>query len=215
MDDGSRQTYEVLFEAEKKLRRLLEIALSEQRYGDVARIAPFADGLLKLVNGANGSPATPLLAAPIPKPEGDSLEVHRTTGPAVSRQKVANTSTRQADVSYPRFERHGDRLVKLAWSKKDRREYEHRAPIDVILRVAELFEAHGATGSPFLMDVMMPFKSASGGEIPSYQAYLALAWFRTFGAVEARGKDGYAVVVPDLRQRVEQAWNDLPDALRK
>jgi len=61
----------------------------------------------------------------------------------------------------------------------------------------------------------MPFKSRSGAEIPSYQAYLALAWFRSLGAVEPRGDNGYAIVVDGLRRAIENAWNDFPDSLTK
>jgi hypothetical protein len=114
---------------------------------------------------------------------------------------------------YPRFERHGDKLVKIAWSKKDRREYEHRASAEVIFRVAELFQSDRAPATPFKMDTLMPFKTRSGAEIPSYQAYLALAWFRSLGAIEPRGENGYAIVVDNLRSTVGDAWNNLPDAL--
>ena len=82
----------------------------------------------------------------------------------------------------------------------------------MLFRVAEVFAGHAAIETPFLMDELMPFKMRDGEEIPSYQAYLALAWFRSLGVVESRGKDGYAVTVPDLQSRVEQAWNDLANA---
>lgn len=215
MINPTQQARQVLSEAENKLRGLLELAVSEQRYADVAKLAVVADGLLQLVSGAKASAPAGLSAEPISSADDSATELPRESGPILPRHRVANTSSRQPpDVLYPRFERQGDRLIKLAWSKKDRREYEHRAPVDVILRIAELFEGQATTRTPFLMDAMMPFKMASGGVIPSYQAYLALAWFRTFGAVEARGKDGYAVVVSHLRERVEEAWNGLPDALR-
>jgi hypothetical protein len=35
------------------------------------------------------------------------------------------------------------------------------------------------------------------------------------GVIESRGKDGYAVVVENLRNRVAIAWKGLPDALRR
>jgi len=61
------------------------------------------------------------------------------------------------------------------------------------------------------MDRALPVKMEDGGEIPSYQAYVALAWFRALGAVEERGRDGFAVVNGGLTpERLEQAWRELP-----
>ena len=40
--------------------------------------------------------------------------------------------------------------------------------------------------------------------------YLALAWFRNIGAVEQRGKDGYAVIGDQLQSaNVTKAWANL------
>jgi hypothetical protein len=192
--------------AEAKLRGIMQTALSKQRYSDVARLATLADGLLNIAKMArNGDAVLPSTTGlpQAPQPE------HQ-----LSRRRTTSLSSRSSDTAYPRFERQGDRLVKIAWSKKDRREYEHRAPVEVILRIAELFERDRAHG-PFMMDALMPFKAHNDDDIPSYQAYLALAWFRSLGAVEPRGKDGYAVIVDDLRSHVENAWQNLPDALRR
>jgi hypothetical protein len=112
---------------------------------------------------------------------------------------------------YPRFERDEEKLVKVAWSKKDRREYEHRAPHDVVNVVAASILGVGRPGKVFSMEDLMPFKTAAGAEIPSYQAYLALAWFRSLGLVEQRGKNGYAAVTGALNiSAIEQAWSALP-----
>jgi len=54
------------------------------------------------------------------------------------------------------------------------------------------------------MDDLLPFKSRSGDEVPSYQAYLRPGMFRSLGLIEARGKDGYAVAVDDLQARAER-----------
>ncbi|SRR6266436_326788 len=195
--------------AEAKLRAMMQTALAKQRYTDVARLAPLADGLLNILKMARNGDATlltPLIA------DADHAE-DRANKPDDAAVRITSTAQRLSEVGYPRFERQGDRLVKIAWSKKDRREYEHRATANIIFRIAELFERDRAPGTAFMMDALMPFRTRTGADIPSYQAYLALAWFRSLGAIEARGKDGYAPVVENLRKRIESAWNSLPDAL--
>ena len=39
----------------------------------------------------------------------------------------------------------------------------------------------------------MPVPDSAGGEIPSYQVYLTLAWLRHVGAVEKKGRSGYVL----------------------
>ena len=192
--------------AEAKLRRMMQAALSKRRYAELAKLAPLADGLLNLAKTARNGDVLSTSADNLP------LQQHAEPHAQVSPGRTGSRGSRSVDGGYPRFERQGDRLVKIAWSKKDRREYEHRAPVEVVLRIAELFERDAAAGKPFMMDALMPFKTSTDDEIPSYQAYLALAWLRSLGLVEARGKDGYAVVTESLRDRVEESWQNLSDA---
>jgi hypothetical protein len=209
MSDILTTAAEAISGAEAKLRAMMQTALAKQRYADVARLAPLADGILNILKMArNGDTAlpTPLIV------DVDRAE-HRANQSDDAAVRVTSTAQRSSEVGYPRFERQGDRLVKIAWSKKDRREYEHRSTADIIFRIAELFERDRGLRTAFMMDDLMPFTTRSGADIPSYQAYLALAWFRSLGVIEARGKDGYALVVENLRNRIKSAWNSLPDAL--
>ena len=63
------------------------------------------------------------------------------------------------------------------------------------------------------MDVVLPLKGEDGIDVPDYQAYLCLAWLRTIGAVEQRGREGYTMngAGADLTTVVKEAWNDLPN----
>ena len=44
--------------AEAKLRAMMQTALAKQRYGDVARLAPLADGLLNILKMVRNGDAT-------------------------------------------------------------------------------------------------------------------------------------------------------------
>jgi len=92
---------------------------------------------------------------------------------------------------FPKFERDGDRLVKIGWSKKDRRTYEHRAPKSVVIAVIDQIAAGVKPGRVFTMEQLMPFRDADGQDIPAYQPYLVLKWLQHVGAVKKKGKDGY------------------------
>ena len=43
----------------------------------------------------------------------------------------------------PRFERDGERIVKVSWSKRAKAEYEHRAPRDVVFSLLDAIRIIG------------------------------------------------------------------------
>lgn len=193
---------EIVRKAEEGLRELMQQALTAQRYGDVGGVAPLADALAELLRFSVAAGPGSLTSKSGIGSRGSSVLSPTAVGGG------AKPTVRDDD--YPRFERDGDKLVKIAWSKKDKREYEHRAPRATVLRVAEILSDSKTPGSAFAMDKLMPFKLKNGDDIPSYQAYLALAWFRALGVVEQRGKDGYAMTNGALdRARVEDAWRSV------
>src|SRR5688572_17229092 len=104
----------VLTETQERLRELLAAALQAHAYQEVASIAGYAEQVSKLLNGS-GTPNRRISLHSQPVPAADAP-----TGKSRSRKTL------------PRFERDGDRLVKVAWSKKERAEYEHRAPRHIV-----------------------------------------------------------------------------------
>lgn len=110
----------------------------------------------------------------------------------------------------PRFLREADRLVKIGWSERDHRVYEHRAPRGTVFEFARLAHDKASDTTAFTMDDVLPLKDQAGKESPSYQAYLALAWLRTVGAIQRVGKDGYTAKRENLeREALEHLWNSL------
>lgn len=200
MDDLRRAT-ELIETAHKAIRALMKEALRAERYQELAAVAPVADDLAALIR----------------RHQGGTLKVSSRTGSGdvephdrflVQKSTRASLPAAARGDDYPRFEREGDKLVKIGWSKKDRREYEHRAPRDAVFGLAERLSTTVKPGSVFTMDAEMPFRDASGAEMPSYQAYLALAWLREIGMVEQRGKDGYSLTNGHLDlSSVGMAWD--------
>lgn len=112
---------------------------------------------------------------------------------------------------YPRFERDGDRLVKIGWSKKNKEAYEHRAPREAVDAFVRHLASHVAPGKVFAMEDVMPVPDpGTGVDLPAYQAYLVLAWLRHVGAVEKKGKDGYVLRNGMLTGgKFEVFWSDI------
>lgn len=112
---------------------------------------------------------------------------------------------------YPRFERTRDTLIKIGWSKKGRDEYVHKAPkagVDAVTRrVIDLCK----DGRVFTTEALLPVKLNGGqDELPSYQAYVCLAWLRDIGAVEQHGRAGYSAHGDNMVETVNRSWELLP-----
>jgi hypothetical protein len=197
---SSRKAAEILSRAEVELRALIQEQLAHGLYGEVAATAMMADSLLRLVNGQN-YPRSPISAG---------VDSSRLTGAAGTA--ALQSPRRRSPKDYPRFARDGERLVKIAWSKRERAEYEHRAPRHVVQNLIDAVRKKKGEGKLFEAADILPVKdSATRQEIPSYQTYLALAWLRHVGLISKKGRDGYvlksAATSPD---RIAELWEGLP-----
>ena len=173
----------VLSEAEEALSTLMREGLADQRYDDVAAVAEVTQLLTDLI----GSLANP-------------AQEDRERGPSKPRQ------------SYPQFAKDGDRLVKVGWSGKNRQEYEHRTHRRVIWVFARVVRDRAEPADCFTMEDVLPLVYAGGKEIPSYQAYLVLAWLRSVEAITKDGRNGYRADVFKLSdESLKSLWESLPE----
>jgi hypothetical protein len=101
--------------------------------------------------------------------------------------------------------------VKVGWSKKDKTEYEHRCPKNVLSCLVSAFLSVGGSGKRFSMDEVIPLTDPTdGAELPTYQIYVALAWLRSLGLVEQHGRQGYSIRKGvSLAAKVDDGWNSL------
>lgn len=209
------QAIALLSETEESLRQLMASGLAAQDYSAISQIAVIADRLAQLnaaVAPARDDATTPQAAVPavsignastalVDLPDIKAME---STNPPSNRRK------------YPRFERDGDRLVKIGWSDRDRRAYEHRAPRAAVLEVCEALGKRSTRGRRFKMEEVLPELAESKEPVPSYQGYLTLAWLRSEGVVERDGKDGYMVRGGLLSaDRVEKLWGSLSERSKR
>jgi hypothetical protein len=204
--------------AEQEMRAIITDATKAQAYGDVAAVANLANSLSDLIrqmtSGAQFADLEPMGKRPIKLVGAEWPDDVRATPAEHAAVVHRSTSTKPRRDQYPMFLREGDRLVKIAWSKKEKRPYEHRAPRDVVDRLIDRIHARYkqvGEGRVFEAADVMPVKSGTGEEYPSYQAYLALNWLRHVGAITRKGREGYVLkrgaAAPD---KLERLWNETP-----
>jgi hypothetical protein len=205
-----QEAADILARAERDLRALIERALAEQRYRDVVAIASIADKQAELLSTVEkgGAGEVPTVSSDPLQKAGRFVTRKTRNRAALAKEEPREASVRSAD--YPRFEREGDRLVKVGWSKKDRRTYEHRAARKAILAFVRGVNEKAADDKIFTMEELLPLTS-NGEEVPTYQAYLALAWLRDLGVIERKGKSGYVLQHgPCSQEAMTNYWKQLP-----
>lgn len=187
--------------AESDLRGLIGQAAAAGQYELVGRLSGIARRLAVLAEEASdrGPPADLARAM-------ESQPARRLSGKgdAAKRKQAVKAH------GYPRFERMRDLLIKVGWSRKKRSEYVHKAPKEVMLELLRRVRESGESRAVFAAEDLLSMRSSSAGdEIPSYQAYLCIAWFREIGVLEQHGREGYSVRVEDIEESVGRAWNSL------
>lgn len=176
----------ILERCEAELRELVASAAGSGDYDAVLRITSWA----RQISMMSGS--TPA-SAPEKRPGAE--------GPK-------KASTRRA---YPRFVRRGDQIVKIGWSKREKSEYEHKAPRKAAQVLAKAAAEAGKDGRIFQINALLPLSDPKdGSEFPDYQVYLVIAWWRSVGLLDQHGRQGYSIPnSSQLHQAVESAWTNL------
>lgn len=206
--DLAKEANQLVQDCELRIRAMMESALAERRYDEIAKLASLASGLAGLVDGGpNSSQTTPPLGTAFVETAAVADSV-LSDGDVANARSSAGLRRRQAN-EYPRFERHADRLIKLGWSKKDRSIYEHRVPFAAIRPIIEKLVSSFGKGGFLRMEAVLPIVLEDRTEVPSYQAYLVLAWLRELGVVQRHGNDGYKL----LRKRLNE--NDVEEFLKQ
>lgn len=176
----------VLAKCEADLRALVASAADSGDYDAVLRITSWA----KQIAVMSGS-------TPVSAPEKTPL--------------APGTKKATARPVYPRFVRRGEQLVKIGWSKREKSEYEHKAPWKAALVLAKAAAEAGKDGRIFQINALLPLSDPKdGSEIPDYQVYLVIAWWRSAGLLDQHGRQGYSIPnATQLHQAVESAWANL------
>lgn len=179
------QAIEVLRTCERELRALVAESASKGDYSSVLQLTTLAQAIAELsIQAQSGSTESAL-----------SVEAPVRLNTVDAKPSAGSPKRASSDVLYPKFFKKGDELVKVGWSKRERREYHHRAPMPVVAAVGRALKKVGAKGRLFNGGDLLPLKNPEdSAEIPDYQAYVALAWMKNLGVVKQRGlRSGYTL----------------------
>ena len=190
-----KETVRLLENCEQGLQKLVAEAIGEGDYPGVQRATEFAKAISDLAADARAAASPPQPAA-------------------AGSAGIASRKPRTPTEEYPKFFRRGEELVKIGWSRKEKAEYNHRAPRVALHATAMAVQRAGAKGKLFNGGDLFPLKDATtGSEIPDYQGYVALAWMAQLGIVKQHGRrSGYTLAPGEqVEELVGAAWAALPE----
>jgi len=198
-----RRAAKILEQAEADLRRLVTEATAKGDYATVMQVASLAQSVAGLVKAAAGGATR----------GANDVQLEESLAERPKEKSAAVASRRDPRKAYPRFFRQGDQLVKVGWSKREKKEYQHRAPLMVLSALASALTKIGADGRVFSTDRVVPLKDfVDNTDIPTYQVYVCLALLRQVGLIDQHGRRGYSIPeVKEFAQTVESAWSQLPE----
>jgi hypothetical protein len=189
----------LLRDAEAKLRGLVSDAATSGDYASVVQITSWARSLSEML--VRTSPEKTSIALP-----SSTASRNGAKGP-----KQISLSKR-GQRNYPLFFRQGDQLVRIAWSKSQKKEYQHKAACGLLKILAKSMAEKGADGRVFATEHFLPIYDAQNNEIPNYQSYIGISLFKQMGLIDQHGRQGYSIPrLADFKDAVDAVWKKLPE----
>ncbi len=203
--DTMARAFETLRQAETSLRDLASTAVATSDYASVVQIASWARTLSELIKAPVGRET-----GTSPSPALQMRRGIRAAKPVTVANRRATRTARQHD--YPRFFRKDDQLVRIAWSKREKKEYQHKAPRSVLQSLGAAMAKLGSDGRIFSTDQLLPLQDQTDGtDIPNYQAYVGIAFLKQAGLIDQHGRQGYSISrLSDFADSIESVWRKLP-----
>lgn len=190
-------TDDVLKDAVSKLQLLGAKAFEIGNFDEVAKIVALAKNVSSLINGG----------IEMTDEDISMSDIH----PSLVLKTKTKTNTKRR-VTYPRFMREDDTLLKIGWSKKYKSEYEHRAESKIIDCLISAIRAIKKDGEYFVVPDVLPVYSADKKtKFADYQIYLVLKWLFQEGAIIKKGRDKYAIALGRADKKdINTMWDMLP-----
>lgn len=142
--------------------------------------------------------------------QGKSSKTQTNAEVKVSPRERRLTLKRKARSVYPRFETRNDSIVKIGWSKKQRREYSHKVPSDVFEKTVKAMSVLAASSAgPFMAEQIIDKVNNTEIEaIPAYQVYVVIAMLRKTKCIMQIGREGYKIST-DIMEKAVGALRSL------
>jgi hypothetical protein len=205
--DTEAELQSVLTQAENRLASLVSRAIEREDFAAVERVAGVIRRLRVLVGDIQIKSAEVVpssLQPPPSSPKELPQKATTTTAPSnptgaemnlAARPTATRPKTRVVgNNTYPQFRREPDgTLVKIGYSKSDRRRYEHRAPRAVLEQLAKAVADLGSNGRLISSEALLASHVSGLSGVPTYQIYLCLAFFVYQGLLLRQGRRGYTI----------------------
>jgi hypothetical protein len=207
--DIASQVAEILSEAERKLAALTADALERRDYAAVQTLSAIAERIAggKGARLHEGGASRWEAVTAVDLAEQETID-HRTSSRFPATPSKSNAPTNP----FPHFYRDGEQLIKIGYSKSERRTYEHRSPRAVLERLAGLLVNIASEGQLFTTERILKELELESPALPTYQIYLCLGFLVRSGLVQKNGRLGYTLVVPlggEFADAVRAAWETL------
>jgi hypothetical protein len=215
--DAIEQAVEALRQCEAALRGILAGAVQSGDYDSVLRVTQMATQLrrlLGLVAGAStGEPEPHAMPGREARHRSSSTRNVSQAGPGDPSPDKAKPRRRAGRADYPVFAKSGADLVKVGWSKRSRTEYQQRTSLRTVKQIVAALVEIAHNSDRVRLEQVLPTLARLGElTIPTYQAYVVLAWLRSEGLVKQLGRQGYSVPdTPSMMARLDERWQALPE----
>jgi hypothetical protein len=194
--DSLQYTILILDKAEVRLREAAARAAAAGAYDSltvITKCARMLQSLIAEVNSINGESTE----------KGLRNQYQTAARPAAAPQVIGAKPSRGQLV----FSRDGDFLIKRACARRSKSEYEHRAPANVILTVAQCLSEWRTTKKLLTGPQLLDSYARRKGSVVTYQVYVVLAWLTQIGLIRRHGRSGYSVPSSaTIADDVQNAW---------
>jgi hypothetical protein len=196
----TRAATDLLGQCEREMQNLLAEAVSARDYDAVMLLTGLAKALREMAGSGGES-----------HPTGAAERVP--AAPKLPAAPAARKSAHRASSGYPHFVRRGNSLIKIGWSKREKRPYQHRIARKALDAVVTAVERAGAGGKVFTVDDILPVTDpGDGAPVSDYLVYVGLAWLRQVGLIDQHGRQGYSIPkIEILTEMMDAAWEQLPE----
>lgn len=204
MENQFEQIIEIIIESENKLREVIAEAAKKGDY----RIVDTARAVAVSIQD---------LHARIKDPSKTMITVKTHSKPrnTILARKPKRTSQKTIRTNYPKYEVRNDSLIKIGWSKKQRREYSHKVTSNVFDLTIETMNTLAKNGAgPFTAEQIIDKVNDIVVEvIPAYQVYVVIAMLRKENCIKQLGREGYNIPI-DVNEKAQEAWKKLSNNIR-
>ena len=190
----------ILSGAEQSLRELIIEAAQEGDYLGVDTARDMAVAVNQLINRlSDGESSTK-----------KNMVNNEIKGKKISRAKKRAGIKKKTPSGYPKFTVRDDTLVRIGWSKKEKREYQHKVPKSLFdLTIKTMGDLAKSRNGPFLAEEIIEQMNENSAEsVPGYQVYVVIGFLREQGSIKQEGREGYKIPL-DLDKKAEKEWKKL------